>query len=145
MKLHDMKVGTLIAYLAVFFSGCAIGMTQDRSPQQPPASSKGVSVTPLGDLQASSLTIQLGLEGYAMQMREVVVEPGGVIAQHSHASRPGLVKTVSGSWVEVREDGEVPYPATKKAALVEDENTVHWLYNDGSEPAVAIVCGLSKS
>ena len=32
-----------------------------------------------------------------------------------------------------------------KAALVEDENTVHWLYSYGSVPAVAIVCGLAKS
>lgn len=32
-----------------------------------------------------------------------------------------------------------------KAALVEDENTVHWLNNDGSVSAVAIVCGLAKS
>ena len=145
MKLHGIKVEIWLAYLAVFFTGCAIGMTQGQSPQQPPAKSQGVSVTPLGDLKPASLKIQLGLDGYTMQMREVVVEPGGVIAQHAHDTRPGLVKTVSGSWVEVRGEEKIPFPAAKKAALVEDENTVHWLYNDGSEPAVAIVCGLAKS
>jgi hypothetical protein len=54
------------------------------------------------------------------------------------------VQTISGSWVEVRNGQETSYPDTKKEALVEDENTVHWLYNDGKIPAVALVCGLSK-
>ena len=79
-----------------------------------------------------------------MKLREVTVEPGGAIKEHSHATRPGLVKTISGSWIEVRNDIEKSYPATKKEALVEDENTVHWLYNDGDVPAIALVCGLSK-
>ncbi|MBT8433108.1 MAG: cupin domain-containing protein [Gammaproteobacteria bacterium] len=125
--------------------GLALGIAQGQSKRQPPAEHEGVSVVSLGELRPSSLKIQLGLEGYTMQMREVKVEPGGAIKEHSHATRPGLVKTVSGSWVEVRGTKEIRYPATKKAALVEDENTVHWLYNDGSEPAVAIVCGLAKS
>ncbi len=145
MKLHDIKFKALIVNLAVLCLGLAFGMAHGQSKRQPPAAHEGVSVVALGKLKPSSLKIQLGLEGYTMQMREVTVAPGGAIAQHSHANRPGLVKTVSGSWVEVRGDEEIHYPARKKAALVEDENTVHWLYNDGSEPAVAIVCGLAKS
>ncbi len=145
MKLHDIKFKALIVNLAVLCLGLALGMAQGQTKRQPPAAHEGVSVVALGKLKPSSLKIQLGLEGYTMQMREVTVAPGGAIAQHSHANRPGLVKTVSGSWVEVRGDEEIHYPARKKAALVEDENTVHWLYNDGSEPAVAIVCGLAKS
>jgi quercetin dioxygenase-like cupin family protein len=47
--------------------------------------------------------------------------------------------------VEVRGDKETEYPASEKTALVEDENTVHWLYNEGNEPAIAIVCGLAKA
>ena len=131
--------------MLVLCLGLALGIAQGQSKRLPPAEHQGVSVAPLGELRPSSLKIQLGLEGYTMQMREVTVEPGGAIREHSHATRPGLVKTVSGSWVEVRGNKEIRYPATKKVALIEDENTVHWLYNDGSEPAVAIVCGLAKS
>ena len=145
MNLHNLKIKALSINLAVLCLGLALGIAQGQSKRQPPAEHEGVSVLPLGELRPSSLKIQLGLEGYTMQMREVTVEPGGAIKEHSHATRPGLVKTVSGSWVEVRGNNEIRYPATKKAALVEDENTVHWLYNDGSEPAVAIVCGLAKS
>ena len=145
MNLHNTKITTLGINLAVLCLGLAIGIAQGQSKRQPPAKHEGVSVAALGELRPSSLKIQLGLEGYTMQMREVIVEPGGAIAEHSHANRPGLVKTVSGSWVEVRGDKEFHFPASKKVALVEDENTVHWLYNDGDVPAVAIVCGLAKS
>ena len=145
MNLHGIKSKALLINLSVLSLGLALGMAQGQSKRQPPAEHEGVSVAALGELQPSSLKIQLGLEGYRMQMREVTVAPGGAIAEHSHASRPGLVKTISGSWVEVRGDKEFHYPASKQVALVEDENTVHWLYNDGDEPAVAIVCGLAKS
>ncbi len=145
MKKYNVKYGALFFNLIILCLGLALGMAQGQAKRQPPAEHEGVSVVALGALKPSSLKIQLGIEGYTMQMREVTVAPGGAIAEHSHANRPGLVKTISGSWVEVRGDEEIHYPAKKQAALVEDENTVHWLYNDGSEPAVAIVCGLAKS
>lgn len=145
MTTSRIKYKALSINLAVLCLGLALGLAQGQTKRQPPAEHEGVSVVALGELKPSSLKVQLGLEGYRMQMREVTVAPGGAIAEHSHAKRPGLVKTVSGSWIEVRGDKEIPYPASKPEALVEDENTVHWLYNDGAEPAVAIVCGLTKS
>jgi len=136
---------TYLIHLIVLSFGLVLGLAHGQINRQPPEKHEGVSVVPLGELTPSSLKIQLGLEGYRMQMREVTVAPGGAIAEHSHAQRPGLVKTVSGSWIEVRGDEKISFPASKPEALVEDENTVHWLYNDGTEPAVAIVCGLTKS
>ena len=145
MYLHSKCIKALPVYLAILGVGFVIGVAQGQAKREPPAEHQGVSVVNLGELLPSSLKIQLGLEGYRMQMREVTVAPGGAIKEHSHANRPGLVKTVSGSWVEVRGDREIPFPASKPEALIEDENTVHWLYNDGDVPAVAIVCGLTKS
>jgi quercetin dioxygenase-like cupin family protein len=133
-----------LIYLVVLSTGLVIGFANGSSHRQPPAEHEGVSVVPLGQLKESSLRIQLGLSGYEMKLREVTVEPGGAIKEHSHATRPGLVQTISGSWIEVQNGKETSYPATKKEALVEDENTVHWLYNDGDVSAVAVVCGLSK-
>ena len=145
MNIQNIKIKTLFLNVIVLCFGLVIGCAYSQTKRLPPAEHQGVSVAPLGELKESSLTAQLSLEGYTMKMREVTVEPGGAIKEHSHATRPGLVKTVSGSWVEVRGNKETEYPANKKVALVEDENTVHWLYNNGSEPAVAIVCGLSKA
>ena len=145
MITGNINYKTISINLAVLGLGLALGLAHGQSQRQPPSAHEGVSVVALGELKPSSLKIQLGLEGYRMQMREVTVAPGGAIAEHSHATRPGLVKTVSGSWIEVRGNNEIPYPASKPEALIEDENTVHWLYNDGEVPAVAIVCGLTKS
>ena len=136
--------GKLLAYSGVLAAGLLIGFAHGQTSRQPPADHIGVGVTPLGKLEESSLKIQLGLDGYEMQLREVTVAPGGAIKEHSHATRPGLVQTISGSWTEVRNGKEIDFPASKKVALIEDENTVHWLYNDGDVPAVAVVCGLSK-
>ena len=144
LSLRQVKFRAILAYLVVLSTGLAIGFANGSSHRQPPAEHEGVSVVPLGQLNESSLKIQIGLSGYEMKLREVTVEPGGAIKEHSHATRPGLVKTVSGSWIEVRSGKEISYPASKTEALVEDENTVHWLYNDGDVPAVALVCGLSK-
>lgn len=144
MNMQNIKIKILLLNVIVLCFGLVIGNAYSQSGRQPPTEHRGVSVASLGELKESSLQAQLGLEGYTMKMREVTVAPGGAIKEHSHANRPGLVMTVSGSWVEVRGDRETEYPADRKVALVEDESTVHWLYNDGSEPAVAIVCGLSR-
>ena len=146
IKLSHGQVNfkAVLIYLIVLSTGLVVGFANGSSHRQPPAEHEGVSVVSLGQLKESSLKVQIGLEGYEMKLREVTVAPGGAIKEHSHATRPGLVQTISGSWVEVLNGKEVSYPATKKEALVEDENTVHWLYNDGDVPAVAVVCGLSK-
>ena len=144
LSYGQVNFKAVLIYLVVLSTGLVIGFANGSSHRQPPAEHEGVSVVALGLLKESSLKIQIGLEGYEMKLREVTVAPGGAIKEHSHATRPGLVQTISGSWVEVRNGQETSYPDTKKEALVEDENTVHWLYNDGNVPAVALVCGLSK-
>jgi len=108
----------------------------------PPEKHSGVSVASLGVVPESSLVAQLGLGGHVMQLREISLEPGGRIARHSHATRPGLVRMLSGSWTEGRAGGERVYAASEPEALVEDERTEHWFFNDGSEPATALVCDI---
>ena len=143
-QLVSKQLKAILIYAGILSTGLAVGFAHGQSSRQPPAEHEGVSVVALGQLKESSLKLQIGLQGYEMKLREVTVEPGGAIKEHSHATRPGLVQTISGSWTEVKNGKEVDFPATKKVALVEDENTVHWLYNDGKAPAVAVVCGLSK-
>jgi len=144
LSYGQVNFKAVLIHLVVLSTGLGVGFANGSSHRQPPAEHEGVSVVSLGQLKESSLKVQIGLEGYEMKLREVTVAPGGAIKEHSHATRPGLVQTISGSWIEVRNGKEVSYPDTKKEALVEDENTVHWLYNDGDVPAVAVVCGLSK-
>lgn len=120
----------------------AISYQAVQAQRQPPSEHKGVEVSSLGAISEASMSAQIGLEGYKMQLREIVLAPGGQIARHSHAGRPGLVWTLSGSWVEGRPQGEKAYPDTLREAIIEDKDTEHWFWNDGDVPARVVVCDI---
>ena len=125
MNRTRVKSWPFLSYVVVLGFGLFVGFAEGQSQKQPPSEHQGVSVVELGVLPESSLKAQIGLSGYVMKLREVSVAPGGAIAEHSHADRPGVVQTISGSWTEVRNGSETDFPATEKKALVEDEATVH--------------------
>jgi quercetin dioxygenase-like cupin family protein len=128
---------TLTIALAGMFSYQVV-----QAQRQPPTQHKGVAVKNLGAISASSMAAQIGLNGYKMQLREITLAPGGQIARHDHFKRPGLVWTLSGSWIEGRPEGEKAYPATLDQAILEDANTEHWFWNDGDVPARVVVCDI---
>ncbi len=140
----SIGVATILASLLSFGAGALIGAQDNKvyAAMEPPTEHKGISLTPLGVVPESSLAATIGLNGYIMQLREITLEPGGTIARHSHATRPGLVLTLSGSWTEGRASGERDYPAGEKIAIVEDEATEHWFWNRESEPVKVVVCDL---
>jgi len=109
----------------------ASAMAQDTKPQE----TKGISL-------ASRSTLQLGeqipeLDGYAMQLRTIVLQPGAVAAYHSHAKRPVVGYLVSGEYVEHRDDvGEIVHKPGDQ--WVEGAEVAHWSENRGGEPAILI-------
>ena len=132
-----VTVSALSLALAALFAYQAV-----QAQRQPPTEHKGVKVKSLGVVPESSMAIQVGLKGYKMQLREITLEPGGQIARHDHYKRPGLVWTLSGSWIEGRPEGEKEYPMSLDKAIIEDANTDHWFWNDGAEPARVVVCDI---
>lgn len=135
------RTGLLMASLSSLAVGLVIGVAVEAA-QAPPTEHKGIGVSTLGVLPESSLQKQIGLNGYVLRMREITMEPGGQIAKHSHATKPGLVYTVDGSWIEGRPNGEKEYPATEKIAILEDAETEHWFFNRGQETARVVVCDM---
>ena len=133
-------------YAAIFGTGLLLAQMSDVgwALRAPPTKHTGVSVAALGIVDADSMSRQLGLDGYIMQLREITVEPGGAIAKHDHAKRPGIVWTRSGSWIEGRANGEIEYPAGKGqgSTLIEDADTEHWFFNDGPQTAKVLVCDI---
>ena len=95
-----------------------------------PTEHKGVSVF---GRDALELGAQIpAMEGYQVRVRQVKLAPGGVVAVHDHANRPGAYFVVSGSKVvEVRGDEKtVVAPGT---AVLESAELHHWLKNEGDE------------
>ncbi len=142
MNINHLNTRTLAPALLCFALAVIFSYQAVQAQRQPPTKHEGVSVAGLGVISESSMSAQIGLQGYKMQLREITLAPGGQIARHDHFKRPGLVWTLSGSWVEGRPDGEKTYPASLKQAILEDATTDHWFWNDSNEPARVVVCDI---
>ena len=136
--------GPLFTATLALTVGVALGATGGRGLAQmaAPSEHKGLQVAALGVIPEASMTAQIGLTGHKLQLREITIEPGGQIAKHSHETRPGLVKVISGTWTEGRPSGETDYAGSEATGILEDEATLHWFWNRGAEPATAIVCDI---
>ena len=102
-------VKNVVFGVAIFVAGVLTGnldITTVTAQETYPTESKGVGVAKLGVVSRESMARQTGLEGYVLQLRLATMEPGGQIARHDHATRPGLVYTLEGSWTEGRPEGE---------------------------------------
>lgn len=138
---------TILASVLSFGFGALIG-SQDHNvyaAMAPPTEHKGLSVETLGVISEESMKAQVGLEGHVLLLRAITIEPGGQIAKHSHEKVPGLVKVISGEWIEGSASGEKAFDADTPAAIVEDKDTVNWFYNRGTKPGTAFVCDIKPA
>ncbi len=122
--------------------GMVVGALGGHSLAQvaPPTKHKGLGVNLLATISPELIERATGLKGYHLMVRSLSVMPGGQIAKHDHVGRPGLVAITSGELVDGRASGEKTYGVG--SAIVEDEDTVHWLFNRGDKAATAILCDL---
>lgn len=78
-----------------------------------------------------------GMEGRQLRMRLVTIEPGGVFGPiHDHVDRPGIVYILQGTITDHRNGVATDYGPG--LGWPEDRNTLHWLENRGTIPAVEI-------
>jgi quercetin dioxygenase-like cupin family protein len=102
---------------------------------------KGITVKLLG-------TVDLGPEiegmtGRQMRMRMVTIDPGGVFGPlHDHIGRPGMVYILQGTITDHRDGITTDYGPG--LGWPEDRNTLHWLENRGTVPAVEISVDIIK-
>lgn len=96
---------------------------------------KGVTVELLGTVDLGP-EIE-GLDGRQLRMRMVTIEPGGVFGPiHDHKGRPGIVYILQGTITDHRDGTVTQYGPG--LGWPEDRNTLHWLENRGSIPAIEI-------
>lgn len=78
-----------------------------------------------------------GMAGRQLRMRMVTIAPGGVLGPlHDHRDRPGLVYILQGTITDHRDGVTTEYGPG--VGWPEDRNTLHWLENTGTVPAVEI-------
>ena len=119
---------------------CGLLVSYGWAAMAPPTEHKGLEVEVLGFVPQESMSAQVGLKGYKLLLRKITINPGGQIAKHSAATTPTVVYVDSGTWTEGRDSGEIEHSAGD--TFMEYNDTVHWFYNRGEEPAMAFVCDI---
>jgi quercetin dioxygenase-like cupin family protein len=96
---------------------------------------KGVAAQLLGTVDLGPEIA--GMAGRELRMRMVTIEPGGVFGPvHDHKDRPGIVYILQGTITDHRNGVATAYGPG--VGWPEDKDTVHWLENRGTIPAVEI-------
>jgi quercetin dioxygenase-like cupin family protein len=124
-----------VAGMAMAFAvGVAVGENAS------PAESKGVQASAPTFLD---LVKELdGIEGRQLRMRVVTIEPGGVVAVHSHSGRPAVAYMVQGILTEHRNDAV--HTRLPGETWSEGKDVTHWAENKGGETAIVVAVDVFK-
>ena len=99
-----------------------------------PAKSSGLAGSLLAEM---SLAPEFqATEGRIFRMRRLTLEPGGVVALHSHEHRPSLEYVIAGTATEFR-DGKTRR-VTQGDVIAADHEMTHWWRNDGDETVIIL-------
>ena len=72
------------------------------------------------------------------RLRQLEMQPGGVVPWHSHDNRPAMIYVVSGEVVEYASNCAVPIVHKAGDVAPEKNGTSHWWKNTGNTTAVLI-------
>jgi quercetin dioxygenase-like cupin family protein len=148
--ISNMKVGkavlraasTAAVLLTASFFGAGAAYAGDC-----PTDKVGVDVTKPGPMAPSGVTDNViasidltsyGVQGRALRMRRLVVQPGGIVPWHSHGERPANILVISGSITEYRSTCAVPINHKAGDVTAEQGSLSHWWKNNTRKPAVLI-------
>ena len=76
-------------------------------------------------------------DDHQFRMRQLVIQPGGIVPWHSHADRPALIYVVSGEITEYASTCAIPL-VHKAGEVSVDAGRSHWWQNTGKTPVVLI-------
>jgi len=125
-------VGSAMAL--AFAVGVAVG-------QNAPTENKGVSVSAPTFVDLSNEVDSAA--GRQLRLRVVTIEPGGVVAMHSHKGRPAVAVAQDGTLTEHLENGEA-HDHPQGEAWTEANGISHWAENKGSAPIKVVACDIFK-
>jgi len=131
---------TLGTASASFAGQCPAGKEATNGQSQGPAAHSKVSEKVLSMIPLA--TEMVGLEEHSLRMRRLVVEPGGVVAWHSHADRPAIIYVVSGAITEYATTCSVPIVHKAGDVSTESGGLSHWWKNHTQQPAVLLSADL---
>ena len=105
----------------------------------------GAATAPVGVVDTELASIDLAKENVKLdqrrlRLRQMTIQPGGIVPLHSHEDRPALIMVVSGEIYEYNSKCAVPILHKAGEVAREALGTQHWWKNTGSS-AVHLTIG----
>jgi quercetin dioxygenase-like cupin family protein len=133
----------LAAAVIVLFGGnafageCPADKVAKNSVTSGPSTPVGVTDKVIGSIDLGFKAV--AFKGEQFRMRQLVVEPGGVVPWHNHGQRPAIIYMIKGTITEYRSTCAVPIEHNEGEVTAEaGADLSHWWKNNSSEPAVLI-------
>jgi len=79
------------------------------------------------------------------RLRQLDIEPGGIVPWHNHAERPALIYIVSGTVTEYASNCAVPIVHNAGEVAPESHGLSHWWKNTGKTTAVLIAADIFQN
>jgi quercetin dioxygenase-like cupin family protein len=130
------------AMVPAFAGECPAGKQVTSGKGQKPGATepKGVTDTVLGSTDLAGEP--LGIDHRLFRLRQLVIEPGGVVPWHSHENRPALIYVLRGEVTEYASTCAVPIVHKSGEVAPETHLTSHWWQNTGKQTAVLLSADL---
>ena len=115
---------------------CPAGMTMTDAQKPGPSAHSQVTDTVISLINLAEEAPRL--KDSKLRLRRLVIQPGGVVAWHSHGERPAIIYIVSGQIAEFRSTCKVPITHKAGESTAEVHTTSHWWKNMTKRPVVLL-------
>jgi quercetin dioxygenase-like cupin family protein len=147
MFAKPLMAATIVSLAALTFAApalagdCPQGKEMANALAGAPTMPNGVTDDVIGSIDLGK---EITTDGRLLRTRRLVVQPGGIVPMHSHAGRPALIYTVSGTIMEHRSTCAVPIAHKAGDISREADGIAHWWKNEGKVPVVLLSSDVFK-
>jgi quercetin dioxygenase-like cupin family protein len=138
----SVVLAALLAPLAASAGECPTGKVVSDGQGQEMSTAKAVGVTDTVLSRIDLANEPVALKEYALRLRRLVIQPGGIVPWHSHTDRPAIIYVISGTITEYRSTCTVPIVHKAGDPAAEVKNTSHWWKNTGKRTVVLLSADL---
>lgn len=143
MWKHTLVAGAVAGALAIASTAAVAGecpvdkrVPDGQGQKMSTAAAKGVTDNVRGSIDLSKEPA--AVNGRLLRIRQLDIQPGGVVPWHSHGNRPAMIYIVSGEVVEYASNCAAPIMHKAGDVAPEKNGTQHWWQNTGTSPVVLI-------
>lgn len=125
-----------------FAGECPADKVVDNGHTDTAVAAQGVMDDVIGMVDLAQEAVKLN--DHKFRLRQLTIEPGGIVPWHSHADRPAIIYVVSGEIVEYRNTCATPIVHKAGEVASETHTVAHWWKNEASEAVVLLSADILK-